>query len=296
MPEPGSNDRLTLPLQSRAKRAERRKVLILGVISALVFLAIVPFAKLQLPEIRTFIPAYQAALAIADLVTAIVFYVYFYRLRSYGLLLLAGGYLFTALMAAMHTLTFPGLFARDGLLGAGPQTTAWLYMFWHGGFPVMVVGYGLIKEHESGGTTDRRARIAMLLDVLGILAAVAILTLIATAGSNSLPPIMAGNSYTPAMVVVVTTVWACSLAGFLVLWLRMPYSLLDIWLMLVMAAWIFDIALSAVLNAGRFDLGFYAGRLYGLVSGVLVLVVLLIDARIIGVWPLGRRNREGFRP
>lgn len=266
---------------------------VLGAISALVFLALLPFAKLQLPEIKTFIPAYQAALAIADLVTAVVFYVYFYRLRSYGLLLLAGGYLFTALMAVIHTLTFPGLFSRDGLLGAGPQTTAWLYMFWHGGFPAMIVGYGLIKEQGRGGaTTDRRARLAVLLDVFVILAAVAILALIATIGSANLPPIMAGHSYTPTMIVVVTAVWACSLAGFLVLWLRMPYSQLDIWLMLVMAAWMFDIALAAVFNAGRFDLGFYAGRLYGLVAGMLILVVLLIDARVIGAWPSGRRRHE----
>jgi len=29
--------------------------------------------------------------------------------------------------------------------------------------------------------------------------------------------------------------------------------------MVVMCAWFFDVALSAVLNAGRFDVGFYAG-------------------------------------
>ena len=44
-----------------------------------------------------------------------------------------------------------------------------------------------------------------------------------------------------------------------------------------MSAWLFDIALSAVLNAGRFDLGFYAGRLYGLMAATLVLLVLLIE-------------------
>ena len=37
----------------------------------------------------------------------------------------------------------PGLFSPTGLLGAGPQSTAWLYMFWHGGFPLLVIGYAL---------------------------------------------------------------------------------------------------------------------------------------------------------
>ena len=36
--------------------------------------------------------------------------------------------------------------------------------------------------------------------------------------------------------------------------------------MVVLFAWLLDIALSAVLNAGRFDVGFYAGRIYGLLA------------------------------
>jgi len=39
----------------------------------------------------------------------------------------------------------------------------------------------------------------------------------------------------------------------------------------------FDIALSGMLNAARFDLGFYAGRFYGLCAASFVLAVLLID-------------------
>ena len=47
--------------------------------------------------------------------------------------------------------------------------------------------------------------------------------------------------------------------------------------MVVMCAWMFDIALSGILNAARFDLGFYAGRFYGLCAASFVLAVLLID-------------------
>jgi two-component system sensor kinase FixL len=52
---------------------------------------------------------------------------------------------------------------------------------------------------------------------------------------------------------------------------------LDVWLMVVLCAWALDIAMGAILNAGRFDLGFYAGRVYGLLAGTLVLLVLLIE-------------------
>jgi diguanylate cyclase (GGDEF)-like protein len=52
---------------------------------------------------------------------------------------------------------------------------------------------------------------------------------------------------------------------------------LDLSLAVVMSAWVFDIALSAVLNGGRFDFGFYFGRLYGLLAASFVLVVILLE-------------------
>jgi len=79
------------------------------------------------------------------------------------------------------------------------------------------------------------------------------------------------------MIGVVSSVWALSLLAVVVLWRRRPHSVLDLWLMVVMSVWLFDIALAAVLNAGRFDLGFYAGRIYGLLAASFVLMVLLIE-------------------
>jgi two-component system sensor kinase FixL len=66
--------------------------------------------------------------------------------------------------------------------------------------------------------------------------------------------------------------------------------------MVVMGAWILEIALAAILNAGRFDLGFYAGRVYGLLSAGLVLLVLLIEtgavyARLAASFEAERRDR-----
>ena len=38
-----------------------------------------------------------------------------------------------------------------------------------------------------------------------------------------------------------------------------------------------EIALSAVLNSGRFDVGFYAGRIYGLAASSFILVLLIFE-------------------
>ncbi len=266
----------TLP----ATPGERRLAFIVVAVSAAIFFALIPFAKTPLAPLWAFIPIYQSALAVNDLITAVLLFGQFSFVRSRALLMLASGYLFTALMAAAHGLTFPGLFSPTGLLGAGPQSTAWLFMFWHGGFPALVIAYALLKD---GGVSDaptnrrRRARSAVLAGIGTVGATVLGLTLLATAGQDLLPSIMQGNHYTPAMIFVVSGVWALSLLALVILWRRPPHSVLDLWLMVVMCAWLFDIALAAVFNAGRFDLGFYAGRIYGLLAASFVLIVLLIE-------------------
>ena len=50
------------------------------------------------------------------------------------------------------------------------------------------------------------------------------------------------------MIGVVTFVWSLSLAALALLWFRRSHSVLDVWLMVVLCVWLFDIALSAILN------------------------------------------------
>jgi two-component system, sensor histidine kinase and response regulator len=264
----------TLP----ARRGARHLAGMVVVTSAVIFVAIGPFARQPLAQVWGFIPMYQAALMITDVITAVLLFGQFGILRWRALLVLACGYLFTALMTISHTLTFPGLFSPTGLLGAGPQTTAWLYMFWHGGFPLLIIGYGLLRTPRREMSLPRRpAAVEVVSGIALVLLAAGGFTFLATAAQDSLPAIMQGNHYTPAMSLVVSSVWALSLLALVVLWRRRSRSVLDLWLMVVMCAWLFDIALSAVLNAGRFDLGFYAGRLYGLLAASAVLVMLLLE-------------------
>ena len=108
-----------------------------------------------------------------------------------------------------------------------------------------------------------------------MIAAVCAAALLATRGQAILPPIMQGNRHTANMGVVVWSVWLLSLGALAMLARRRPYSVLDLWLIVTMCAWLFDIALSAALDTGRYDLGFYAGRIYGLFAASFILIVLL---------------------
>jgi PAS domain S-box-containing protein len=265
-----------------ATRNDRRLPVVVALLSLFIFTAAVPFARLPLPHVAQFIPVYESALIISDLITAVLLFAQFSILRFRALLALASGYLFTALLAFAHLLTFPGVFSPDGMLGAGPQTTAWLYMFWHGAFPLAVIGYALTKP---GGHTAAPAgpspRVELALAVTAVVVAVAALTMLTTAGQSLLPSIMRGDHYAPVMIFVVSTVLVLSVNAVLVLWLRRPHTVLDLWLMVVMCAWTFDVGLSAAFNTGRFDLGFYFGRVYGLLAAAFVLLMLLVETSVL---------------
>ncbi len=128
------------------------------------------------------------------------------------------------------------------------------------------------------------------------MAAACALFLLTTAGNDLLPVIMKGNSDASAKVVVASLTWLLSVAALPLLWRRRPHTVLDLWLMVAVFVWIFDSALAAVLNHARFDLGWYAGRVYGLLASSFVLAVLLLEngrlyALLAGAYADERRER-----
>jgi PAS domain S-box-containing protein len=250
--------------------------------SFVAFLVAAPFARTPLPQVPAFLPIYQSALVINDLITAVLLLGQFSILRSRPILVLASGFLFSAFMAILHALSFPGLISPDGLLGGGTQTTAWLYFLWHGAFPLFIIVYAL-AGHESaepapaGQGARGSVRRAVLLGIGAAFVLAGALTLLATVGHDSLPVIMQGDADARTKIVVASGTWALILAALVVLWRRRPHFVLDLWLTVVLWAWVFDIALAAVLNHGRYDLGWYSGRVYGLLAASFVLGVLLLE-------------------
>lgn len=275
-----------------AGRAENRLALGVILLSGVIFLALAPFAKVPLAPVGAFIPIYESALVINDLITATLLFGQFRILRSRALAVLACGYLFTALMTVMHALTFPGVFSPTGLLGAGSQSTAWLYSFWHGGFPLWVIAYSLLKGRERGMRSSAGRPGAALWGVAVVIVLVCGFTLLATAGHDVLPVLIQNNRYSQSQSMILATVWLFSLLALAALWRRRPHSVLDLWLMAVLCAWLCDMGLSAVLNQGRFDLGFYAGRIYGLLAASFVLLLLLLENGSLYIRLVGVHERE----
>ena len=260
-------------------RAQKRLALAVVVVSATIFLALIPFVRMPLVKIPAFIASYEAALAIIDLITAILLFGQFTTSRSCALLALACGYLFNTFIIVAHALTFPGAFSEAGLLSAGSQTTAWLYVFWHGSFPIFVLAYALLSH--AGKTLDRGRGVtsqAIALSVILVGASVVVLTFLSTIGIDRLPILIQGGDFSLLITTGVSPIiWTLSLVALAALCRQRAPSVLDLWLRVVMFSWLLDVALSAIISSSRFDLGWYAGRSYGLTAASFVLIVLLLE-------------------
>jgi C4-dicarboxylate-specific signal transduction histidine kinase len=92
-----------------------------------------------------------------------------------------------------------------------------------------------------------------------------------------LPPLLDETGFTPWQRVVNLTDIILVLVAFVLLSTRPRHRLLNLWLMVVMGYWLCDITLSSYLNGGRYDLGFYAGRIYGVLAASFVLAVLVLE-------------------
>ena len=265
---------------------------------AALFISAGELANIQLGRVDAFVPAYGTSIFVNDLISAVLLFNQFAILRSRALLAISSGYLFTALMVIPWTLTFPGVFAPDGLLGAGLQTTNWLYVLRYAGFPTFVIAYALLKDADpprrlregSVGTT-------ILASVAICAAAVCVLTVLVTAGEAHLPRI----SIDP---IHFSRLWLY-LAGGLILWNAIALislwirqrSVLDLWLMVVVCAYAVEIYLVSFPGLARFSAGWYAGRVFGFVSSILVLFVLLYEittlyTQLLGAVLAQRRERE----
>lgn len=257
---------------------QTRWAIAVAVCQVAAFALVAPFARTQLAQINAFIPAFEGVIFVTDLVTSVLLFSQFaiYRLRA--LLVLACGYLFSALMIIPHALTFPGAFSPTGLLGAGLQTTASLYWFWHLLFPMALLGYALLRNEKSDPGPAEPSLLAVVVGSVALVLALACgLTLLATAGNNYLPVFFADRvDFTPEARLAAATTMLLSASAVAVLWLR-GRSLLDQWLIIVALATLLEMALGSIFVSGRFSLGFYAGRLFSLLTSTIVLVVLLVE-------------------
>src|SRR5262245_45097568 len=234
-------------------RRERQLALaVVGMVSV-GFVAVAPFADIPLLRLDSFIPSIQVIVSITSIITAILLFGQFWTVGSRGVLVLAAGYLFVALIVVSHILTFPGTFSPTGLLGAGPQTAGWLYYFWHFGFPIAVIGYVLLKDAKS--PTRYSAGSAIVWTAMAAVGLVCLLTWIVTTKEQLLPVLFTdGTTFSLLTRYVTGTDLLLSALAFALLRKR-GQSILDLWLSVTICAFLAELVINTVFISGRFTLG-----------------------------------------
>jgi len=260
--------------------AHKRAALAVSAFLLVAFAVALPFAKVMLPQLDIYIPLVATVMLLNDLMTASLLLAQVSIVRSRALLLLANGYLLTALIVAVYGLVWPGAFHPTGLFGAGPQTQPWLFLIWHAGLPISIIAYALLrsKEHRTLPITQDSVRTFIFASVACTVLIVWGLTWFLTRFPDVLPVLMtpldrrSEFSRFGTGAVLFVSIGACVLQ-----WKRRQRSVLDLWLSVVTLAWLIG---AIMLNAtgGRYDVAWYAVPACSIVSATLVLLILLSES------------------
>jgi signal transduction histidine kinase len=259
-------------------------------------LVILPIHEVQLGRIDAFVPAIDSIMCVAELIIATLLYAQAAVFRSRALTVLASGYLFASLLLIPHALTFPGAFAPQGLLGAGLSTSAWLATFRRLAFPIAIIFYVLLKSADAAEHNEAERATVKVSSWLIVAVGFAVLaTLLATYGQDWLPPFFVDRRqgvFANLMIMNATTIGLTVAA--MVLLFRQPKSLLDLWLLVALSAWLAQSLLNLPLHA-RFMLGWYGLFSLMLASSLVVMIALVVESnRLYGRLAISAasRNRE----
>jgi diguanylate cyclase (GGDEF)-like protein len=268
--------------------ASRQQVLTaVGVVLAAVvlFSLVTPFARTPLAQITAFIPMFESVLVFCSVISGVMILQQYATLRSNSILLLGVGYIYTAIIASFHLLTFPKAFSRGELLGGDLQSAAWIYVFWHSTFPILLMVYATLDGR--GRTTTNLAaadgrrgihpRRAICLGVL-CAAGLALAQLAFTIGLRPyLPHLIADAHFLPAMTTAVEVSSLFCLIAACLLLRSVPLTVVHLWIAVSMFAWLVDLIMTNVMATGRYELGWYVGKLFGLFSASTLLILYIVE-------------------
>jgi signal transduction histidine kinase len=260
---------------------------------------VAPFANIQAARVDAFIPVVQTVICVADLITAILLFAQYSVQPRTAILVLASGYIASGLFAFLQTLAFPGSYAPSGLIGDGIDSPAWFFVWWHTTFPLAVLVYALRKDVPSGpGPSGKSTGMTIAITVACTLAAIGGLALLATAGAAYLPALYTGGVIQQTLFAnhINLFMWFWGAIALVVLFVRRR-TILDLWLIVTLLAWMPNFIIAATITAVRFSVGWYTARGYALIASCTVLAVLLTEttvlhARLANAVVLLRRERS----
>ena len=233
---------------------------------AAVAIALLPFAKLPGPELPGINGVFSAVVFVAEISIGFLLFVRFRQQPVRSLLLLGCAYLFSAMMAVLYVLTFPGALKIGGPVLGTPQTVSWIFVIGIFGFASLaLVAVATASGAERPIAEDGVAR-ALGAAIASVVVWVFGIALIAVFFTDRLPPMIGGSSFTLLSEVPTYLAAAMLALAIAIILLRRPlHNELYLWLAVSLSV----LALANVISnagGGRYTLGWTACRVSWMIS------------------------------
>jgi signal transduction histidine kinase len=268
-----------------------------AVLLGCITLAAIPFADVRLDGTEPVLPAYAAGLAVVEIMTGVLLLATLTLSRHRAVMVVAAGYLFSGLLAIPWAISFPGVFPALGL-DVDLQSTASLAAVRRLGFALSLLSYAALRLVDGSDFAPGQSKASLFGCVLAVSAAAVVVAVLALSGHGQLPRFMANTrevaplwTYVPATAMALYALTAAIL-------LASRRSVLDLWLSVVVLTLAMELfLLSYVAGGTRMTIGWWTGRVLGLVSASMVLTVLvsqtaILYARLADVTARDRQERE----
>jgi two-component system, sensor histidine kinase and response regulator len=279
-------DLATLPASPQQRRAALLAIATLGAIA----LVAAPFARVVLGTFPGFVTLYGGAVFTGLAIMATIVFAQFAVSRKPSLLLLGCGTVFSAIVFVPYILTFPTPGAPP-MVGAGHNTSSYLWIVWHTLFPASFVAYALVAARERTG----RLRVAQATAAaLGTAAAAYAAIALIFAYSESLPPLVNGGHYLAGIYIALGVVVVLAAIAVVMLMRRSERTVIDAWLMVPAAALLAEALINA-LGGTRYTVGWYLSRLDIVFATTFLVVALLFETnRLARVLARSERRLRGI--
>ncbi len=256
-----------------SNRGQRRFALMLALLIIVISLAAIPFGMIALPAFGPFLPIFISWFIFGDLLTAFILFSQYRASGVPSLLVMSCTYLFTGLITVLHILTFPGVFSEEGMLGADSQTAAWLWIYWHGGFPVGILLYLFVGKRYPRPISSK-SEISMYA-VIGLVFTFLIVFLmfkLSSGWNHHLPQLIKGEGYWNVLESGVGPgVGLLNMAALFMVMVRFrARGVLHLWLAIALLALLLDILLT-LFGGARYSLGWYLARIDSVIAATVVL-------------------------
>jgi len=263
-----------------AEATPRHRLLAFAIGTAVVLIALTaaPVSGVRSSATVAFLPAVGAVALFAQLLTALLLYNQYRASRYSPIFFLSLAYASSGILLVPYLLTFPRIFASGGLLGAGPQTAAWLYFAWHFQFVALVLVYVYFERYATLKLfTPERERVAITNVAWAVGVATVAIVVVTTRYHEYLPQIVNG-SHATALSSQLLVPGLLGLYGLGLLVLAMETRLrgvAQLCIGMVLIASFFEVLIGNVVASEKFTTGWYIAWAEWIIAATVFLCVLL---------------------